>query len=207
MILVDMLTFALDTKAPATVVLVSGDKDFACPSLLLPPFLLLNPPADALGTLRNRRYKVIVIAPESASESLRAQADQVLDWRCGVLEMPALSREEKAGKKGMKRGAQEPYVPFHSLPFCFRADGRAQCSSSETPASHPAADERYQESVPTLPALTLHLTRRTTAERRRSESSEGGTESRGITFGEALAGEVGGRGEEGAGPSEEEEGG
>lgn len=91
MICVDLMAFALDVKAPATIILVSGDKDFACESSLLSLPLLrshTNEYIDVLSTLRNRRYKVILVTMMSnISVSLTAQADEVLDWRRDVLRL------------------------------------------------------------------------------------------------------------------------
>ena len=67
----DMLAHAIDTPAPATIILISGDRDFAY----------------AVSTLRLRRYRVVVI---SAGEvpvhpSLKAHASIFLDWHTDVL--------------------------------------------------------------------------------------------------------------------------
>lgn len=63
MILVDMMAFALDNPPPATIVLISGDRDFVY----------------ALSTLRNRRYNIVLIVPnKGASIILRSQANAVL---------------------------------------------------------------------------------------------------------------------------------
>ncbi|KZT28232.1 hypothetical protein NEOLEDRAFT_1058918, partial [Neolentinus lepideus HHB14362 ss-1] len=64
MIIVDMLIFALDQPAPATVILISGDRDFAY----------------AASTLRLRGYDVVLIAPKSTSTSIKSAASHVLDW-------------------------------------------------------------------------------------------------------------------------------
>ena len=67
----DMLAHAIDTPPPASIILVSGDRDFAY----------------AVSTLRLRRYRVVVI---SAGEvpvhpSLKAHASVFLDWHADVL--------------------------------------------------------------------------------------------------------------------------
>ncbi|KAI0085462.1 limkain-b1-type NYN domain-containing protein, partial [Irpex rosettiformis] len=64
MMLVDMLTFALDTEAPATIVLLSGDRDFVY----------------ALSVLRLRSYHTVVIAPKQAHPKFNFRASEVLDW-------------------------------------------------------------------------------------------------------------------------------
>lgn len=72
MMIVDMLAYAIDTPAPATVVLISGDRDFVY----------------AVSVLRLRRYRVVVVAPPTAHISLISQASEVLDWDYEVLEKP-----------------------------------------------------------------------------------------------------------------------
>ncbi|KZT28228.1 DUF537-domain-containing protein [Neolentinus lepideus HHB14362 ss-1] len=64
MIIVDMLAFAIDHPAPATVILISGDRDFAY----------------AVSVLRLRMYRVIVITPKASSASIKYSASEVLDW-------------------------------------------------------------------------------------------------------------------------------
>ncbi|KAG6335872.1 hypothetical protein ID866_3209 [Astraeus odoratus] len=63
MIMVDMLAFAVDHSPPATVVLVTGDRDYAY----------------AVSTLRLRNYSVILITP-TVTTCLEAQASAVVDW-------------------------------------------------------------------------------------------------------------------------------
>ena len=65
-----MLAFALDNTAPATVILISGDRDFAY----------------AVSVLRNRRYRLVLIAPATAHVSLKSQSSVVLDWNGDVLD-------------------------------------------------------------------------------------------------------------------------
>lgn len=66
---VDMLTYAIDNPAPATVVLISGDRDFVY----------------AVSVLRLRRYRVVVVAPYTAHASLKSQASAVLDWEADIM--------------------------------------------------------------------------------------------------------------------------
>lgn len=61
---VDMLGYAMDNPAPTTIVLISGDRDFAY----------------ALSFLRLRRYRVILLTLPNAHISLTAQATVCLDW-------------------------------------------------------------------------------------------------------------------------------
>jgi hypothetical protein len=55
---------AMDNPAPGTVILITGDRDFAY----------------AISILRMRRYRVVVIAPRNHHCSIRNQASVVLDW-------------------------------------------------------------------------------------------------------------------------------
>ncbi|KAF7978119.1 hypothetical protein HWV62_1543 [Athelia sp. TMB] len=70
MMLVDLMAFAIDNPAPATVILVSGDRDFAY----------------AASVLRLRRYRVVIIAPANLHISLKAQASVFLDWNRDILD-------------------------------------------------------------------------------------------------------------------------
>ena len=65
-----MLAYALDNQAPSTIVLISGDRDFAY----------------ALAMLRLRRYRVILITLSNAHPSLKAQASFCYDWISDILE-------------------------------------------------------------------------------------------------------------------------
>ena len=65
-----MLSYAIDNQAPSTIVLISGDRDFAY----------------GLAVLRLRRYRVVLITLSDAHPSLRAQASLCFDWISDVLE-------------------------------------------------------------------------------------------------------------------------
>lgn len=60
----DMMAFALDTEAPATIVLLSGDRDFVY----------------ALSVLGNRGYHTVVIAPQHSHPKFSHRASEILDW-------------------------------------------------------------------------------------------------------------------------------
>ncbi|KAJ6623424.1 limkain-b1-type NYN domain-containing protein, partial [Mycena sp. CBHHK59/15] len=66
MIIVDMMAYAMDHPAPATLILISGNRDFAY----------------AVSTLRLRRYHIVVISlpVPGAHISLKKQASLCLDW-------------------------------------------------------------------------------------------------------------------------------
>ncbi|RDB24035.1 hypothetical protein Hypma_008810 [Hypsizygus marmoreus] len=69
MMLVDMLAYAIDTPAPSTILLISGDRDFAY----------------AVAILRLRRYRIVIISLPTVHTSLKAQASIFLDWSADVL--------------------------------------------------------------------------------------------------------------------------
>eukprot|EP00842_Homolaphlyctis_polyrhiza_P004363 jgi/Hompol1/4928/HPOL_004032-RA len=80
MILVDMLAFAMDFQPPATIVLISGDRDFVY----------------GLATLRNRRYNIVLIVPnKGATPVLRSQANVLLEWRYDILSTDVVSKFQK----------------------------------------------------------------------------------------------------------------
>ncbi len=65
MIITDMLIFAMENSAPQTIVLISGDIDYAY----------------SLAKLQQRGYKVILITPPvGAHPDLKEQADIILEW-------------------------------------------------------------------------------------------------------------------------------
>lgn len=76
-----MLAFAIDNPSPATVVLITGDRDFAY----------------AASLLRLRGYAVIVIVPPPVHMSLKMQATKVHDWQRDVLGLAELHREKTSG--------------------------------------------------------------------------------------------------------------
>ncbi|KAI5826042.1 DUF537-domain-containing protein [Schizophyllum commune Tattone D] len=76
MLQVDMLVFAWDNPPPTTIVLISGDRDFAY----------------AAAILRNRNFRIVIITPAQAVTCLREQATQVFDWRTEVLGTSAIPK-------------------------------------------------------------------------------------------------------------------
>ncbi|KAG6821157.1 hypothetical protein H0H93_005377 [Arthromyces matolae] len=69
MMLVDILAYAIDKPPPSTIILISGDRDFAY----------------AVSILRLRRYKVAIISLPMVHLSLKVQASFFLDWTNDVL--------------------------------------------------------------------------------------------------------------------------
>lgn len=65
-----MLTFAIDNRAPATIIIITGDRDFSY----------------AASILRLRGYEVVVVLPSTSSHvSLRMQASILFEWQRDVL--------------------------------------------------------------------------------------------------------------------------
>ena len=66
-----MLAFAIDHPIPATIILITGDRDYAY----------------AVSTLKLRKYQVILVVPSSphTSPSLESQASLVIDWGAALL--------------------------------------------------------------------------------------------------------------------------
>ena len=64
-----MLAYAIDNPAPSTIILLSGDRDFAY----------------AVSILRLRRYRVVIISLAGAHTSLTSQASTYLDWVTDVV--------------------------------------------------------------------------------------------------------------------------
>ena len=66
-----MMAYAIDHPAPGTIVLISGDRDFAY----------------AISTLRLRRYRVIVVAPPQTHLSLLSLASLAYAWNGGKADL------------------------------------------------------------------------------------------------------------------------
>ncbi|KAJ6455792.1 NYN domain-containing protein [Mycena sanguinolenta] len=112
MIMVDMLAYAMDHPAPATLILISGDRDFAY----------------AVSILRLRRYDVVVISLPlpGAHISLKSQASVYLDWNAEVLGYTSSQPEGRADSPSAVRNpfnSQSPgahrtsHLPTPGTPF------------------------------------------------------------------------------------------
>lgn len=66
-----MLAFVVDHPAPATIIIITGDRDYAY----------------ALSILKLRKYQVILVVPSSSHTSpcLESQASLVIDWNAAAL--------------------------------------------------------------------------------------------------------------------------
>ncbi|KAH9853992.1 NYN domain-containing protein [Lenzites betulinus] len=76
MMMVDMMAHAIDNPPPATIILISGDRDFVY----------------AVSILSLRQYKIILLAPRNAHSGLKGQADAVYNWPDDFLpELPTIA--------------------------------------------------------------------------------------------------------------------
>ena len=84
-----MLAFAVDHPSPATIILITGDRDYAY----------------AVSVLKLRKYQVILVVPSSSHTPpcLESQASLVIDWGAAVLK----SRTEPAGST---QPIRQPFV-------------------------------------------------------------------------------------------------
>ncbi|KAJ7172687.1 NYN domain-containing protein [Mycena filopes] len=140
MIMVDMLAYAMDHPAPATVILISGDRDFAY----------------AVSTLRLRRYDVVVVSLPlpGAHLSLKSQASVYLDWNVDVMGYspsthfdgsPTTTRSPTNNPFQSPHARRSSYLPTPDSPYLTRAPApdvkhvpaAAVTAESSTPASPP----------------------------------------------------------------------
>ena len=94
-----MLAYAIDNPAPTTIVLISGDRDFAY----------------ALSILRFRHYRIVLITLSNAHQSLRAQASVSFDWFSEILEPlePTMSNQPTSPRRG-KMSSPPSHDRFYS---------------------------------------------------------------------------------------------
>ena len=136
-----MLAHAIDNAAPSTIVLISGDRDFAY----------------ALSILRFRRYRIVLITLSNAHQSLRAQASFSFDWVSEVLEpvdvtLLIQSTSPRRGKKtssppyhdkfysdymGNHSSSSEDEKSVNSVDLMNNSQDETRCSKfSRTPSKH-----------------------------------------------------------------------
>ncbi|KII88951.1 hypothetical protein PLICRDRAFT_159913 [Plicaturopsis crispa FD-325 SS-3] len=112
MMIVDMLAYAIDNPAPSTIMIISGDRDFAY----------------AIATLRLRRYRVVLITPPPPIHvSLTAQATVCYDWYRDIL-----GKAEPDPVSGLSKPLDD--APLDDLPSGYdRNSPPIPDSSSTTP--------------------------------------------------------------------------
>ncbi|KAJ2929214.1 hypothetical protein H1R20_g7892, partial [Candolleomyces eurysporus] len=131
MIIVDMLTHAMDNPAPATILLISGDRDYAY----------------AISVLRLRQYDVVLVTHANAHSSLTSQASVCFDWATDILgtlgtaeptasalNRPSSSSESVAGPNDFK---------FPSLKFVPVPKSPTKASYSTSSPLKPAGKDAF----------------------------------------------------------------
>lgn len=98
-----MLAYAFDNAAPATIILVSGDRDFAY----------------AVSMLRLRRYRVVLVSPPGlVHPNLKSQASAWLSCNCGLLEdsdtVIPTSPDRQSPRRSLSQGNLERKDDLHS---------------------------------------------------------------------------------------------
>ena len=152
-----MLAYAIDNHTPSTIILISGDRDFAY----------------GLAMLRLRRYRVILITLSNAHPSLKAQASLCFDWISDVLEPvdPSLSHQpiplrhgktlsppahgkvslESNGRNPSRYSSQESYhddEKSSNVDFMnYFQDAKGRRENSRTPLKRDARDDFFPPDV------------------------------------------------------------
>ena len=145
---VDMLAYAIDNPAPATIVLISGDRDFVY----------------AVSVLRLRRYRVVLVAPNSAHASLKSQASSVLDWETDIMRKAGMRTRtleaRSASDEATPRSPRRPGMALGSpiAQFSHKSSRRLSFKGGPGPVT---PDTPLSKSNGCLPYLssegTLHL--------------------------------------------------
>ncbi|TRM61744.1 NYN domain-containing protein [Schizophyllum amplum] len=104
MLLVDMMCYAWDNPLPCTIIVVSGDRDFAY----------------AMAALRLRNYRIILISPAENNPhvSLHSQASRVYDWRTEVLGLKSAPMKNPSKPYSRSSGHNKDWsvVPVKAAP-------------------------------------------------------------------------------------------
>ncbi|KAI1790786.1 NYN domain-containing protein [Ganoderma leucocontextum] len=122
MMIVDMLTYAIDNPAPATIVLISGDRDFVY----------------AVSVLRLRKYRVVLVAPYCAHASLKSQASAVLNWETDIMGKTTprpgtLEASHNASDDALQRSSRRPSCASQLGPPPTPRHGRRLSFKTNTP--------------------------------------------------------------------------
>ncbi|PIL23772.1 hypothetical protein GSI_13522 [Ganoderma sinense ZZ0214-1] len=124
MMIVDMLTYAIDNPAPATIVLISGDRDFVY----------------AVSVLRLRKYRVVLVAPHCAHASLKSQASALLNWEIDIMGKTAprpgaLEASHNASDDALQRSPRRPSCGSQLGPPPTPRHGRRPSFKTNTPVT------------------------------------------------------------------------
>ena len=136
-LIVDMLTFAIEHRSPATVILVAGDRDYAY----------------AISALRFKKYTVVLIVPpaQNIPQSLESQASVVIDWNYAILRKPSEADTPPVWQP-YDRGLDEDILERLVREIRDSNEGPAVTLS---PSSHPTATApAYTHAVHPAPAGT-----------------------------------------------------
>jgi hypothetical protein len=138
---VDIMAFMKDNSPPTTIILISGDRDFAY----------------LLSTLRWRKYKVVLISNSfKTHESLTVQASVVYDWQSEILKArpptkyryPLLgSLRESSPSVAFLATPQELDSPMSDVRTVDLSQGH------NTPVTHPLALSPRSVSITTVNAV------------------------------------------------------
>lgn len=119
MMQVDMLAFALDHPAPATILIITGDRDFAY----------------ATAVLRARRYCVVVLSLPHIHNSLKAQADEWLEWGAAV----RAAEERRKAKMAIDSESSEDEPRSTTRGRTTRASSMSSVTSTMSSLSFPSS--------------------------------------------------------------------
>jgi len=134
--LVDMMAYMADNLVPATIILISGDRDFAY----------------GVSVLRQRRYRIVVVVPYAAHDSLTFQASETLRWDVDILGKPPMERMNAASHDPQYPTTQTPVPAADASPVMGlrprrRSSAAARTMQTSTPVPH------YPQRAPTPNAL------------------------------------------------------
>ena len=135
---VDIMAFIKDTPPPATVILISSDRDFTY----------------LLSTVRWRKYNVVLISNSSmTNENLTAQASVAYDWKSDILDArppskPPLFRSQTLSPVASLTTPQES----ERLPE-YQTHPVGLANKSVAPATHPVTPSPPPDSTVTASKL------------------------------------------------------
>lgn len=126
-----MMQFGWDNAAPATIVLVTADRDFAY----------------GVSVLKMRHYRVVLVAPASVvvHESLRSQVSVSYDWdseilgkrvvggypiELGTRPTPQLTIAPRGHSRPTSEASRLPTIPQMATPLTARPSGDSRNSSA-----------------------------------------------------------------------------
>ena len=139
------MAFIKDTPPPATIILISGDRDFAY----------------LLSTVRWRKYNVVLISNSFMThESLTAQASIAYDWKSDILNAqppskPPLFMSQTLSSVASLTTPQESDKPFESNPDPVGLPNEPVPSTIQpsTLSPHPASTATTNAIHPPSPAV------------------------------------------------------